>query len=127
MRIGELSAATGVTTKALRFYESAGLLPEPARTPSGYRDYDARAVQRVDFVRRGRAAGLTLAQIRGVLEIRDTGTAPCDHVREALRAHLTAIEEQIARLAALRCSVAELHARDVDPSTCDRDSLCSYL
>jgi DNA-binding transcriptional MerR regulator len=42
MRIGELAAACGVTAKTIRFYEQAGLLPEPVRTADGYREYRPR-------------------------------------------------------------------------------------
>ena len=61
MRIGELAAATGTTTKSLRFYEQAGLLPPPARSAAGYRDYTPASVARLEFIRRGQRAGLTLA------------------------------------------------------------------
>ena len=64
MRIGEFAEAAGTTAKTLRFYEEQGLLPPPDRTSSGYRDYPPDAIARVDFVHRGQAAGLTLAQIR---------------------------------------------------------------
>ncbi len=62
MRIGELAAATGTTTKTLRFYEDAGLLHPAGRTPTGYRQYSEDAVARLDFIRRGRSAGLTQAR-----------------------------------------------------------------
>lgn len=50
MRIGELAVASGTTTKTLRFYEEAGLLPAPERTANGYRDYTPAALARLDFV-----------------------------------------------------------------------------
>ena len=84
MRIGELAQAAGTTAKTLRFYEDQGLLLPAARTGSGYRDYGPETLARLDFIHRGQAAGLTLAQIRQILQIRDTGTAPCEHVRELL-------------------------------------------
>ena len=68
MRIGELAEAAGTTTKTLRFYEEQGLLPPAERTPAGYRDYTPDAVSRIDFVHRGQAAGLTLAQIKQILD-----------------------------------------------------------
>ncbi len=52
MKIGELAAASGITPKTIRFYEQAGVLPEPARTLSGYRDYGPEFVDRLQFVRR---------------------------------------------------------------------------
>lgn len=129
MRIGELAAATGTTTKTLRFYEGAGLLPPPQRTASGYRDYGQETVARLDFIRRGRAAGLTLGQIREVLEIRDVGTAPCRHVAELLDLRLAALDRQIADLQALRANVVQLRddAAHADPAACHPTDVCRYL
>lgn len=77
MRIGELATATGMSTKTLRFYEADGLLADPPRTPAGYRDYPDDAIDRVAFIRQAKAAGLTLAQVREILAIRDGGDPPC--------------------------------------------------
>ncbi|WP_132991890.1 heavy metal-responsive transcriptional regulator [Gordonia zhaorongruii] len=129
MRIGELAEQAGTTTKALRFYEEQGLLPPADRTPSGYRDYAPDAATRIDFVHRGQAAGLTLAQIRQILDIRDGGSAPCEHVRDLLDARLAEIEQQIAQLTALHDTIAELRAdaAQMQPDRCDPDRICRYL
>jgi DNA-binding transcriptional MerR regulator len=129
MRIGELAQATGTTTKTLRFYEDTGLLPPPERTANGYRYYDDEAISRLDFISRGRAAGLTLAQIREVIKVRDTGTAPCHHVRGVLDARLTQIDQQIADLHVVRATVAQLlaGAADGDPADCPPDRVCHYI
>lgn len=129
MRIGELATATGTTTKTLRFYEDSGLLQPPGRTTGGYRDYNDDAVDRLDFIRRGRAAGLTLKQIREVIDIRDTGAAPCAHVQELLDVRLTDLDRQIADLVALRESVAHLRddAANANPADCHPEGVCRYL
>lgn len=129
MRIGELAQASGTTTKTLRFYEEVGLLPEPARTAAGYRDYEAETLGRLDFVRRGQAAGLTLAQIRQVLQIRDGGQPPCQHVSDLLTTRLEDIDRQIAELRRLRTSVARLRdeASSADPVGCPPGEVCRYL
>ena len=129
MQIGELAAATGTTTKALRFYERAGLLPAPERTSAGYRDYGRDTVARLEFIRRSQSAGLTLAQIREILDIRDAGHAPCDHVQKLLHERLAGIDQQIADLIELRATVAALHdhATTVEPSTCAPAIVCRYL
>ncbi len=67
MRIGETAEAAGMTAKTLRFYEDRGLLPAVERDPNGYRDYGREELVRLDFIRRARMAGLTLAQIQDVL------------------------------------------------------------
>lgn len=129
MRIGELAERAGTTAKTLRFYEEQGLLPPAERTTSGYRDYAPEAIARIDFVHRGQAAGLTLAQIRQILDIRDGGAAPCEHVRDLLDARLAEIEHQIAQLTALRDTIAELRddAAHPEPETCSPDQVCRYL
>lgn len=76
MRIGEVATATGVTTKTLRYYEDIGLLPPPARQANGYRNYSPDTRTRVEFITRGRKAGLSLANLRVLLDLRDTGQAP---------------------------------------------------
>jgi len=63
VRIGQVASAAGMSTKALRFYEAAGLLPAPARTSTGYRNYSTETLSRLDFIRRSQRAGLTLAEI----------------------------------------------------------------
>jgi DNA-binding transcriptional MerR regulator len=129
MRIGELATETGTTTKTLRFYEDSGLLPPTERAANGYRDYGQDAVSRLDFIHRGRAAGLTLGQIREVIDIRDAGEPPCNHVRQLLSARLADIDRQIADLKNLRTSLTTLrnHAEQADPSTCSAEAVCRYL
>lgn len=129
MKIGELAAASGTTTKTLRFYEDQGLLPEAARTPAGYRDYDPETINRIDFVHRGQAAGLTLTQIRQILDIRDRGDAPCGHVRDVLDQRLADVDTQLARLHELRDTLLQLRgeAADLAPETCSPDQVCRYL
>lgn len=129
MKIGEMAAVAGVTTKTLRFYEERGLLPAPTRTPSGYRDYPPEALNRLDFIRRGRSAGLTLAQISEILDLRDAGRAPCHHVEELLGHRLAHLDRQIADLQEMRTTVAALHdaAAVADPNACDAAEICRYL
>jgi len=129
MRIGELAAAAGTTTKTLRFYEVRGLLPQTERAANGYRDYGPEALSRLDFIRRGRFAGLTLAQIREVIDIRDSGDAPCQHVHQLLTARLADIDRQIADLQVLRTTLARQrdHAATADPATCAADTVCRYV
>lgn len=100
MRIGEAAQAAGMTSKALRFYEEHGLLPAAKRTANGYRDYTGEAINRLDFIRRGRAAGLALAQIREILILRDAGRAPCTHVRDLLAGQLAG--QEVAHMGARR-------------------------
>lgn len=129
MRIGEIAAATGLTAKTLRFYEDSGLLPAPERSPNGYRSYTHETVARLEFIRRGRTAGLSLAQIGDILTLRDTGHTPCMHVSDVLSTRLSELDTQIAELTALRATVAEIQGTVTagDPTYCDPSVICSYL
>lgn len=129
MRIGALAKTSGVNPKTLRFYEDAGVLAPAGRSANGYREFTPDAVDRLNFIRRGRAAGLTLAQIREVIEIRAGGATPCRHVKELLASRLTALDQQIAELQALRQTVVQLHddASTADPGACRPEDVCRYL
>ena len=109
--------------------EEQGLRPAAERTPAGSRDYTPDAVGRIDFIHRGQAAGLTLAQVRQILDIRDDGQAPCGHVQDLLDSRLADLDEQIAQLVALRETITQLRdqAATVEPETCSPDQVCRYL
>jgi len=74
-------------------------------------------------------AGLTLAEIREVIDIRDAGDAPCHHVYQLVTARLVDIDRQIADLEALRAALIQRRdeARSADPSTCPADTVCRYV
>jgi MerR family transcriptional regulator, Zn(II)-responsive regulator of zntA len=86
-------------------------------------------VSRLDFIRRGRVAGLTLAEIREVIEIRDAGDAPCQQVYELFAARVVDIERQIADLDALRADLSQRRdqAGEADPSACPAETVCRYV
>ena len=126
MRIGELAQRPGATTKAIRYYESLGLLPEPGRTASDYRDYGADAIERVRFIKDAQAGGLTLTEIQSLVELKTAGQATCEHTIDLLRRHLADIDTQIMQLEAARSSLGALaegaatldHADCTDPHRC---------
>ena len=77
MLIGEVADAVGMTTQAIRFYERKGLLPDAERGANGYRVYDEALLTRLRFITVAQAAGLTLAEIRSIIDLRDKGSVPC--------------------------------------------------
>lgn len=126
MRIGQVAEATGVSTKALRFYEREGLLDEPERTASGYRNYSKSAVDRVAFVKRSQAAGLTLRQIGEILAVRDGGRAPCAHVAALVDERIGEIDRRLRELRGVRQQLRDLRGRldELDPQDCPADEIC---
>jgi DNA-binding transcriptional MerR regulator len=129
MRIGVLADRAHVSTKTVRYYESIGLLAEPERTPSGYREYDDAAVERLRFVRDAQASGLALAEIASVLELKDSGASTCEHTAELLQRHLGDIDEQIERLQLARVELLELadRAQSLDSSACTDPNRCQVI
>lgn len=127
--IGEIARRVGVATSAIRFYEEAGLLPQPGRTSSGYREYDRSVLDRLAFIRAGQAVGLTLAQLREVLQIRDRGEAPCSHVADLLDDRIAGIDQRIDDLTKLRRDLVSLarEAKRIKPAECPPESVCRIL
>ena len=70
LTIGQLAQRSGVGVETVRFYEREGLIPEPPRRPSGYRDYPHEIVTRIVFIRRAKALGFSLKEINELLDFR---------------------------------------------------------
>ena len=113
MLIGELADAVGLPTRTVRFYERRGLLPQPQRAPNGYRVYDDAALSRLRFIRSTQTAGLTLAEIRSIIEISDSGAAPCTHVDALLDTKLTEVRQRRQDLAVLEHELEQLVVGEV--------------
>lgn len=129
MWIGGFAEVSGVPAKTIRYYESVGLLPEPGRLENGYRDYDASAVKRLEFIRSAQAIGLTLGEIRGILDFRDRGDVPCAHVAELIDRRAGDVSAQIAALERVRTELDRLarRARRLSPRDCEKASFCHII
>jgi DNA-binding transcriptional MerR regulator len=119
LRIGELAAEVGIAPDTVRYYERTGLLPAPERTSSGYRSYDANAVDRLRFIQGAQRLGLRLADIADLLSVRDTGICPCEPAEQLLQRRLGEVDAEIARLVQLReqmtVMLTALPAKDCPP------------
>jgi DNA-binding transcriptional MerR regulator len=102
LRVAQLAEAVGTSSDTIRYYERAGLLPAPARTAAGHRAYDAGSIDRLKFIRGAQRLGLRLREIGDLLAIRDTGVCPCEPAGELLRRRLVELDEEMARMVALR-------------------------
>ena len=108
MRIGELGEKASLTAKTIRYYEDIGILPEPDRTSSGYRDYNDGAVQRLRFIKAAQAVGFTLGEIKEVLAFGDRGEAPCLHVTRVMEERIRNLSEHIRGLEQMRSELERL-------------------
>jgi Hg(II)-responsive transcriptional regulator len=108
VRTSEVAAQAHVNTQTLRYYERRGLLPEPARTRSGYRDYGDEAVRVVRFVKRAQQLGFTLDDIEDLLHLAGGGPESCDEARAMARARIADLELRIDELAGMRDALTRL-------------------
>lgn len=104
MRIGELADIAGVTPDTIRFYERRGVLPQPERRPSGYRDYSDRAVDQLRLAKALQAHGFTLDEIIDAMEALDEDTT-CADERWRLEHVLARVDRRLAELQSLRTTV----------------------
>lgn len=102
-QIGELSARSGLTPDALRYYERLGLLPSPPRTAGGFRLYSHGTLQRLGFIKQAQTLGLTLQEIRELVSYRDRGgVRRCQRVRDLLKTKVTDLDAKLAELQEFR-------------------------
>jgi DNA-binding transcriptional MerR regulator len=105
VKIGEVATQAGVTVDTVRFYERVGVLPTPARTASGYREYEPDTVERIQLTRQLQRIGLTLAEAADALAAHDAGGATCESERWRLDAVLARVDAKLAELGALRSRI----------------------
>jgi MerR family transcriptional regulator, mercuric resistance operon regulatory protein len=109
--IGALSKRTATNIETVRYYERVGLLPTPARSSGGYRLYGTDHLKRLSFIRRARALGFSLAEVRKLLRLADQRRRPCSEVRVVAAAHLEDVKAKIADLRRMERVLEETVAR----------------
>ena len=131
-RIGQLANRCGVSRDTIRFYERAGLLPKPRRTATRHRVYDQDTAHEIRFIRRTQELGLTLDDIRQLIEVRDSagGSLNARRVEEILRTRLDSISERIASFEKYRDRLREAMSQPpggilqfLEPETDDNRSI----
>lgn len=111
LRRVDLARATGCNLETIRYYETVGIMPDPPRTPKGYRSYDDTHVRRLKFVMRSRDLGFSLEEIRGLLGLVDDRTQTCAQVQTVAEAHLKDVKAKIADLERIERVLSETVAR----------------
>jgi MerR family copper efflux transcriptional regulator len=119
LKIGELSGRVGVAKSALRFYESAGLLGPSERTPAGYRIYGPEALGRVQFIQRAKALGLSLDEIRRLVDRQhDDSDAERQALRHVVAHKIAKTRSRIDELKTLELELQSLYTRLHRNATC---------
>lgn len=126
-QIGELAKRCQVSTDTLRFYEKNALIAPAGRSESGYRLYDENNLKQVSFILKAKALGLSLEEIRELLEIRlDASEHSCAEAKAITSAKLQVIDDKIAELTRIRAALQKINdacCGDID----DDATHCSIL
>ena len=106
---GKLATQTGCNIETIRYYESTGLMPQPARSASGYRSYGEEHLRRLNFIQRAKALGFSSRQIGGLLDLTTPGE---NHTRAEVKslteAHIEAIAEKIRDLQRIKRRLSQI-------------------
>ena len=128
LTISEVAEASGLAASAIRYYESEGILPDPVRSPSGYRGYSADDVDVVRFVARLRALEFPLSAVREIVALRRDGKAPCAAVRRSIANELASIRGRISELERLERELRQLEANASNlPDDWPTDCVCTVI
>lgn len=118
MKIGELGRATGFKDKTIRYYERRGLLPDPGRSSSGYRQYGQEDVERLRFVQKAKRLGFSLIDIKSVLQIHGRREPTCTHVKSLLDEKLAQVDVLLKDLRAFSKELARLRSQATGIEDC---------
>lgn len=108
LTIGEVAKAAHVGVETVRFYEREGLIAEPPRRQSGYREYPPETVRRLRFIRRAKELGFTLKEIGELLNLRVDPAKSCADVRALATAKVADIDAKMGDLARIQAALAKL-------------------
>lgn len=108
MNIGEAAKVSGVNAKLIRHYESIGIIPKASRSDSGYRTYSETDVHILSFVRRARSLGFSMKDIKKLVGLWRNRSRKSAEVKALTLGHITALEEKIRDLQAMRASLVKL-------------------
>ena len=112
--IGRAAKATGCHIETIRYYERIGLLPQPARSGSGYRRYSLEHLKRLTFIRRARDLGFPLDEVRRLLRLADRREQSCGQVRDLATRHMRDVQAKIRDLRAMERVMKDMIAQCAD-------------
>jgi len=95
---GALARRSGVNSETIRYYEKKGLMPDPQRSAGGHRIYDQSHLKRLSFIRRTRALGFTIREVRDLLDLVDSEEYTCAEVRDRTVVHLRDVKQKLRDL-----------------------------
>ena len=120
MNIGQAAKHTGLSAKMIRYYESIDLLPQAGRSDSGYRQYSAKDLERLRFIKRARDLGFSLEEVGKLLALWQDQQRSSADVKALAEQHIRELNEKIAQMTALRDTLEHLasHCQGDDRPDC---------
>lgn len=109
--IGKLSQQLGIPAHTIRYYERLGLIPYPFRAYNGYRVYSKEHEERLIFIQKAKRFGLSLNEIKTLVDIKVIGDMPCEEAKRLIRMHLEDLNSRIQKMIAFRDELAERYQR----------------
>ena len=110
LSIGQVARRAGVGVETVRFYEREGLLEEPPRRASGYRQYDEQVVKRLHFIKHAQHLGFSLKEISDLLMLRVDGETSCEEVKWRTEAKIAEVERKLVELQRMRQALLQVAA-----------------
>ena len=110
LTIGQVARRAGVGVETVRFYERQGLLEEPPRRASGYRQYPEQVVARLHFIKRAQRLGFSLKEISELLLLRVDSHTSCEEVRQRTEAKIAEVERKMRELQRMRQALLQVHS-----------------
>ena len=108
LTIGKVARLSGVGIETVRFYEREGLIPEPPRRDSGYRQYPGSTIERLLFIKRAKDLGFTLAEIKELLSLRVSQGSTCADVKAKANEKIRDVETKIKDLQRIKRALKKL-------------------
>jgi len=130
LTVGRVSELTGLSRKSIRYYEQERLIPKAGRSPTGYRIYNPKVIDRLKFIQKAKAIGFHLDDIRRILELSDKGKPCCERVFEWSNRRLGELDEQIKFLNELRKKIVHYQNRwkiQTQAPTMPESEICSLI
>ena len=110
LSIGQVARRAGVGVETVRYYEREGLLEEPPRRASGYRQYSDEVVKRLHFIKRAQKLGFSLKEITELLMLRVDAQTACEEVRQRTEAKIAEVEQKLLELQRMRQALLQVHS-----------------
>jgi MerR family copper efflux transcriptional regulator len=125
--IGQVTSLSGIPIRTIRYYESVGLIASLGRTEGGFRQFSTDVLTRLAFIKRAQNLGLSLEEIRDILQVYDQGQPPCGDIKDKLEEKLLQIDHQIKQLFTLRSEIGELLSGWKNTHGKQEDTICPII